>query len=116
MNTERSKPCPPQKGQKSVNGNGRKVTPATLIPVGAALTILIALIAGYQWLDERLDAQDTSIGALAYELREVKTLTKDRWRGSDMKLWTEMFLRLNPEHKDKVPDPWVILDQRQDRK
>ena len=111
MNIERSKPAS-QREQKTLDNNGRKISSSTLVPVGAAVSVIIALLIGYQWLDERLDSQDAQITALHYELQTVKTLTADRWRGSDMKLWAEMFLRLNPDSKDKVPDPWEIIDQR----
>lgn len=110
MNTERSKPSPPGDGKKPLNGNGKRITPATLIPIGSALAVIVALFAGYRWMDERFDLQDSQITAMT---KEIKYLTDDRWRGSDMKLWTEMYLRLNPDQKkESVPDPWVILDRR----
>jgi len=111
MNTERSNTSSLTKDTK-VNGNGRKITANTVVPIGAAIFVLGALLTGAQWLDSRLDAQDMCIQELRQEVQAVKILAEDRWRGSDMKLWTEMFLRQNPSLDGKVPDPWLILERR----
>lgn len=84
--------------------NGRRVIgPNTLIPLGLAAALVVSIIGGVFWLDSRFDN-------LEARMEQIERNVGGRWTGNNMKLWSEMMQRQNPE--SKIPDPWSIVKHR----
>jgi len=78
-----------------------KFSPATWIPLGSAVVVCVSILAGWNWLDERLDTSDAKQAAQAadmkaefqgvkYRLERVEDSVADRVTFDRISAWRDL--------------------------
>ena len=79
--------------------------------------MLLALIAGVisivGYAATRFNDVEIKLHDIELKLIDMEYRTADRWRATDMKVWSFELERSNKDKDLVVPDPWAILNREQ---
>ena len=77
------------------------LTRDTLIPIGVAVAVILAITSGVVWLNRSLDRITFGIEALSADLQRVQVridnVSSDLWRRSDMEWWAKLMRAQNAQ-------------------
>jgi hypothetical protein len=86
------------------------ISSRTLVPIGQAISLLVACLLGYIWLDARFDGVETRLTAIE---QSMVSNIDDRWRAQDQKVWSQE-LQIANNQTLIVPDPYLTLRREPD--
>lgn len=90
------------------NGDKKPIilTPATLMPFGMTVVVVLSLWRGMSYLDDKFRKMENTIMAIEMELKSINSTLLDRWTVQDMKLWEQELKIRNPTLV--VPDAYEV--------
>jgi len=96
------------------NGNGNRVIGKDwAISIGLLLAIVAAVVSIVGFAGSRFTDIELKLHDIELQLIDMEYRTADRWRATDMKLWSFELERSNKEVGLNVPDPYETLKKRE---